>query len=77
MTEHRYPLTLYTLQGTDGCWGAEIVAGNGKILIGVSAEHTAEADAAYQALHGLAVQNNFSGCLKAALSDTPETTQAA
>lgn len=46
--------------------GCDITNNDGELLYGVVAEYIHENDAVYAALHGLAVQNNFSGCLKIA-----------
>ena len=50
----------------DNKFGCDITTYNGELLYGVIPEYSHENDAVYAALHGLAMQNNFSGCLKAA-----------
>ena len=46
--------------------GCDITTYNGELLYGVIPEYSHENDAVYAALHALAMQNNFSGCLKEA-----------
>lgn len=47
-------------------FGCDIANRNGVLLCSVIPEYAHENDAVYAALHGLATQNNFSGCLKEA-----------
>lgn len=60
----------YTLEiritAKDSKIGCDITNNDGELLYGVVPEYIHENDAVYAALHGLAVQNNFSGCLKVA-----------
>ena len=50
----------------DNKFGCDITTYNGELLYGVIPEYSHENDAVYAALHALAMQNNFSGCLKEA-----------
>jgi len=47
-------------------FGYDITNQDGVLLHGIVPEHCHENDAIYAALHGLALANNFSGCLKEA-----------
>ena len=47
-------------------FGCDIATYHGELLHGVQPEYSHENDAIYAALHGLAIDNNFTGSLKAA-----------
>ena len=47
-------------------FGCDITNQDGVLLHGIVPEYRHENDAIYAALHGLALANNFSGCLKEA-----------
>ncbi|WII93159.1 hypothetical protein QEO94_01940 [Kingella negevensis] len=47
-------------------FGCDIATYHGELLHGVQPEYSHENDAIYAALHGLAIDNNFTGSLKVA-----------
>lgn len=54
------------ITGQDNKFGCDITTYNGELLYGVTPEYCYENDAVYVALHGLALSNNFTECLKEA-----------
>lgn len=60
-----YTLELHITQH-GGEFGCDITTYDGVLLHGIVPEYRHENDAIYAALHGLALENNFSGCLKEA-----------
>lgn len=64
-------LHLTLTQSDNGSFGCQIHDSDNYTLFTAEATHPHQADAIYAALHGLAVQNNFSGCLN--INRQPET----
>lgn len=64
-------LHLTLTQSESGSFGCQIHDSDNQTLFAAKATHPHQADAIYAALHGLAVQNNFSGCLN--INRQPET----
>nr|DAR86409.1 MAG TPA: hypothetical protein [Caudoviricetes sp.] len=62
-TEQTYRIEIRITQ-EHGKFGCEIATPNGVVLCDVTCEYAHPNDAIYHALHGLALENNFSGCLK-------------
>ena len=50
----------------DNKYGCDSTTYNGELRDGVIPEYSHENDAVYAALHALATENNFSGCLQEA-----------